>query len=265
VAQDGLAEAKTLAAQLPWIPDLPKPGELKIDRVRLIANGREIASFDVHERLRQGHPSWARPLIVLSPEEQYVQHLRVNLNQRSSWKDEVAGSVSTIFKIAGISGWESEPVESARIVGTLRNPPSPGTDGYVSLDLELERVEARNYGFVLDGAHGLLHKRYIRIEYKHLNPSGVDDERYKSWQIGQRFAVEGPACRDTDRWEFSELHPILANQVVPLRPDESGATPSIVLFFRRLTVGQSHGASLGDSAIALRSASGSCNAEKTDP
>ena len=256
VARDGLAEAKKLAAQLPSIPNLPKPGELNIDRVRLIANGREIASFDVHDRLRQGHPSWARPVIVLSPEEQYVRHLRVNINQQSSWQDEVAGSVSTIFKIAGISGWEQEPVETARIVGTLRNRPSPGTDGYVSLDLELERVEARNYGFVLDNVHGILHRRYIRIEYKHLNPNGVDDERYKNWHTGQRFAVEGPACRDTDRLEFSELHPTQANQVVPLRPEESGATPSMVLFFRRLT---------SSTSFSSGSTSGTCNAEKTDP
>ena len=199
--------------------------------LRLIANGREIASFDVHDRLRQGHPSWARPVIVLSPEEQYVRHLRVNINQQSSWQDEVAGSVSTIFKIAGISGWEQEPVETARIVGTLRNRPSPGTDGYVSLDLELERVEAQ-----IMASYSIMCMAFCIDDTfeSNTNTSILTAWTTSAIKIGILGNVSLSKVRPAatqDRWEFSELHPTQANQVVPLRPEESGATPSMVLFF----------------------------------
>jgi hypothetical protein len=35
------------------------------------------------------------------------------------------------------------------------------------------------------------------VEYKH-----GEDLRYRDWHVGQRFKVDGPALRDTDRWEL---------------------------------------------------------------
>jgi hypothetical protein len=116
----------------------------------------------------------------------------------------------------------------------LLNPPSAGSDGYVSLDMQVEVVEAHNHSFVLDNRHGIPHTRYIRIEYKHVGTNGIDDDRYKNWGIGQRLAVQGPALRDTDRWGFTELHPIEAGQVTVLRENQTGRTLPVLLVFRRL-------------------------------
>jgi hypothetical protein len=233
--QFALAEAEEFSKKIPRPNvELPKPGEWKIDHVTLIVNGNDFASFDVNEVLKQGHSSWVRSVGKISAETLFANGLRVNLNKASTVSDEAAARVTTVFKISDISGWQKGPVASARAVGVLRNSPSPGDDGFVSLDLELELIEANNRAFVLDGQNDIGHKRYLRIEYKNRDSSGHLDTRYKSWPVGTRLAVEGPVLWDTDRNGFYELHPDRPNQVSILHPNESGGTSSIVLWLRRL-------------------------------
>jgi hypothetical protein len=235
-AQNALADAEAIAAKLP-IPNasLPTPGQWKVQHLTLIVNGHDFASFEIDQTLKQRHAEWSSPIGTQSPAEQFVNSLRVNVNKPSTVADERVARVTTIFKLNDISGWKGGPVSSARVVGVLRNPPSAGDDGYVSLDLELERAEVGNYAFVLDGNGGVGHKRFIRVEYKNRASNGSVDARYKSWQVGTRLAIEGPVAWDTDRQGFFELHPDSQSQISPLAANDSGATPNLVLWWRRLT------------------------------
>jgi hypothetical protein len=214
---------------------LPTPGQWKIDHATLIVNGHDFASFDVGETLKQRHSDWARTVRPLSTDQQFVNGLRVNLNKASTVMDEKLARVTTIFKLSDISGWKSGPVSQARAVGVLRNSPSPGDDGFVSLDLELEIVEANHRSYVLDDRHGVGHKRYLRVEYKNRYSSGYVDDRYKGWTIGTTLVVEAPVAWDTDRNGFFELHPDNPTQVAQLLQNDSGATSSMVLWWRRFT------------------------------
>jgi hypothetical protein len=224
-AQLALADAEALAAKLPLSDlSLPTPGQWKIDRVVLIVNGHDLVTFDVGDTLKQRHAEWSHTVRQMPAGEQFVNGLRVNVNKASTVADERLARVTTLFKLSDISGWKGAPVSTARGVGSLVNPPSPGDDGFVSLDLELELIETMNNGFVLDGNSGIGHKRYIRVEYKNRDASGNVDERYKNWPVGTRLIVEAPVFWDTDRDGFYELHPDSPGQVDPLKPGESGAT-----------------------------------------
>ena len=235
-AQNALADAQALAAKLPF-PNatLPTPGQWKVQHVTLIVNGHDFASFEVDDTLKQRHAEWSSPIGNQSPAEQFVNSLRVNVNKPSTVADERLARVTTIFKLSDISGWKGGPVASARAIGVLRNAPSPGDDGFVSLDLELERIEVNNYAFVLDGNSGVGHKRFIRVEYRNRDAKGNVDARYKNWSIGTRLVVEAPVAWDTDRQGFYELHPDNPGEVNTLAPNDSGATSGLVLWWRRLT------------------------------
>ena len=235
-AQNALAEAEALAAKLPF-PNvsLPAPGQWKVQHVTLVVNGHDFANFDVGETLKQRHAEWSRQIGATIPEEHFVYGLRVNVNKPSTVADERLARVSTIFKLSDISGWKPGPVGSARAVGVLKNQPSPGDDGYVSLDLQLERVEVNNQAFVLDSNSGIGYNRFIRVEYKNRQANGTQDTRYKGWNVGTRLVVEAPVFWDTDRNGFYELHPDNPAQVNTLQPGESGATPTVMLWWKRLT------------------------------
>jgi hypothetical protein len=234
-AQATLGEAHKLAAAIPF-PNFqfPTPGQWKITHVALIANGHELGSFDINETLKQRHSEWSAPLRSLSVAEQFANGLRVNLNKASTESDENIARVSTVFKISDISGWKTKDVRYAHAIGVLKNAPSPGTDDFVSLDLQLERIEAMNTGFDLDEKHDIKHPRFIRVEYKNRDESGHVDTRYSGWPVGTRLVVDAPVLWDTDRNGFYELHPDQASQVSPLAPGASGATSSVVLWWRRL-------------------------------
>lgn len=235
-AQNALAEAEVLAAKLPFSNfSVPIPGQWKIQHVTLIVNGHDFASFDVNDTLRQRHAEWSKSIGTSDPSEEFVRGLRVNVNKQSTHSDERVARVTTVFKVSDISGWKSGPISTARVIGTLRNPPSPGDDGYVSLDLEVETVEANNLAFVLDDHSGIGHQRFIRIEYKNRDSKGVVDTRYRNWPVGTRFAIDAPVAWDTDRQGFFELHPDSASQVVTLARGDSGRTSTVVLWWRRVT------------------------------
>ena len=231
-----MADAEALAAKLPLSNvSLPTPGQWKVQHVTLFVNGHDFANFEVGDTLKQRHAEWSSPIKPISRQEQFVRGLRFNINSQSKHSDEELARVTTIFKLSDISGWKPGPVPSARAVGILRHLPSPGDDGFVSLDLELEEVEINNEAFVLDEHNGIGHKRFIRVEYKNRAGNGNVDYRYKNWLVGQRLVIDAPVAWDTDRQGFYELHPDNAGQINTLMPSESGQTPGLVLWWRKLT------------------------------
>src|SRR5205823_14884502 len=120
--------------------------------------------------------------------------------KQSAHSDEAAaGFTTTFFKDNGISGWQSRPLSYATVSGDLRHPPSPGSDGFVSLDLQIGTVQAQGRVFDLRGWEL---PRYIRIEYL-----SRGDYRYRTWNLGTRMQVSGPVEWDTDQYGFFELHP----------------------------------------------------------
>lgn len=236
-AQNALADAEALAAKIPLIgaANVPTPGQWKVQHVTLIVNGHNFADFEVGDTLKQRHSEWSHPVGSPSIEDQFVNGLRVNVNKASTVADERVARVTTLFKLSDISGWKDRPITWARAIGVLRNPPSAGDDGFVSLDLELERIEVNSLAFILDEHSGIGHKRFIRVEYKNRDGKGNVDARYKGWSPGTRFAIQGPVAWDTDRDGFYELHPDNSAQVSTLATNDSGATSTAVLWWRRLT------------------------------
>ena len=222
VASVGLAEAAEVAKSLnlPGI-SLPKPNQWKPTRVTLIVNGEPFASAPVGVRLKKGNPVWVYQVRPLNASQQLAHGLRVRINKASSRSDEQIAILSTVGKESGVSGWFEGPVREAVAIGVLRHRPSAGSDGFVSLDLEVEKIEVpRSFlpdiAFVLDGQHGVRHRRFIRIEYAHRDRSGRDDTRYLRWSVGQRFRIRGPVEWDTDAYGFFELHPTAPKDLTEL-------------------------------------------------
>jgi hypothetical protein len=132
----------------------PRPGEWKVASVVVLVNGKEYVAATVDRWLKRGAPVWAGPVADLEPEELFIQRLRVDKNGSGGHFAEEVSRFTTVFKNLGISGWDDDvPVKKATVIGILRNAPSAGTDGFVSLDLELESVTTGTKTFVLDGKH----------------------------------------------------------------------------------------------------------------
>jgi hypothetical protein len=194
---------------LPTLPvdNIPKPGQWVPQSLTVIVNGSDFVTCTVGERLKMGRPSWTGVIGTVSPQEQFLYGLRVNINADSSPFDRLSSGISTYFKVNNVSGWEAGPISKATVVGILKHEPSPGADGFVSLDLELVSAQGEGGEVILDTHHGVPHNRFIRVEYLHRSDSGQDDSRYQSWHVGDWFQVAGPVKRDTDRITFYEIHP----------------------------------------------------------
>lgn len=220
-AQKALAEAQKMAANLPGIDiDVPRPNQWKPEKMTVVVNGQEFAAYGIDHRLKQGQSSWMRLIQSADGAEQFVERLRINPNGQSKHSDEYIAGASTVFKNLGISGWQGGPIGDATVEGTLIHPPSVGTDGYVSLDLEVFKVTAgrRLFGlrantFDENSGASKNHKHYVRIEYAHNDGKGHDDHRFEQWKVGDRFRVSGPVRWDTDKYGFFELHPTGPGQV----------------------------------------------------
>jgi hypothetical protein len=204
-----LGEVNAIVKTLPKLPfDLPKPGEWEPAKLVLLVNGKPFLTWEVNERLKRGHASCMRLLKPLSPAEQLAHRLRVEMpKQGEGWAEKLA-ILTTRFKVAGISGWDdSMPVKTARVVGCLKRPPSVGTDNCVSLDLQVERLEAAGQSIELDGKRAVAHTRFVRIEYVYCGVGRTPDERFKTWQVGDRFEASGAVRFDTDGAGHLEIHP----------------------------------------------------------
>jgi hypothetical protein len=215
VAQKGLAEAQQLAAALPAIGiDFPHPNRWKSKELRIDVNGKEFGSYAINQRLKAGQSAWVKIIRPMSQEKQFVRTLRAIPNGKSSHSAEYIAGASTIFKNLGISGWKDGPISQATVAGRLIHPPSCGSDGYVSLDLEVSKVTVgRKFLGLLSNTvavntDDVPHPRFIRIEYLRVDRRGHSDERYADWKVGDKFQVSGPVEWDTDKSGFFELHPV---------------------------------------------------------
>jgi hypothetical protein len=199
---------------LPGLPEVPKPGQWVPANITLSVNGSEYIRCNVNERLKRGHPSWTGFWESVSPDDQFVNGLRVTNMSESGALDQLASGLTTYLKVQDISGWEKGPIKDVKMIGILRHAPSPGADEYVSLDLQVESIEEINgkkvkKEYILDDSHGIRHPRFIRVEYRHRENTKENDDRYLEWanMVGRRFEVEGKILRDTDRATFYEIHP----------------------------------------------------------
>ena len=172
-------------------------------------NGKALISFQVDHRLRQHHSSVQQYLHPLAPEDEFIRGLRADVphekHGRPNLDELVAGVTTPFFKNLGISGWQSRPLGEATVIGVLKHSPSPGADGFVSFDLELEQVQARGRSVVLTGQEL---PRYLRIEY-----TNATDLRYLKWPVGTRLLVKGDVLWDTDQYGFYEIHPVRDGQI----------------------------------------------------
>jgi hypothetical protein len=139
-------------------------------------------------------------------------------------KEELLAQLSAVLttpvKELGISGWEDDlPISDALVTGTLRHPPSPGTDLYVSLDLEVESVSANGRTVRCDKSDGVLHKRYIRVEYRTPGMGPLPALQSLGWKVGDRFRVSGKVRFDTDRAGHIEIHPRMLDQIKKIGSD----------------------------------------------
>lgn len=215
VAQKGLQEAQRLASALPAIGiDVPHPNQWKPKQLTVTVNGRVFGTYNIDERLKAGHSSWVRLVRPMTPGEQFVRTLRAFPNGASAHSAEYIAGASTVFKNLGISGWKPGPVSHATVDGRLIHQPSCGSDGYVSLDLEVSKVTVgRKFIGLLPNSiavntNDVPHPRFIRIEYLRIDRRGHADERYTRWRVGDKFEVSGPVEWDTDKSGFFELHPV---------------------------------------------------------
>jgi hypothetical protein len=191
-------------------PDF-RGGGWKPESLSLLVNGRVYGeTFTVNQWLRKRRSEWRRLLRPLPPDEQFVRGLRLEINSATGRFGEVIAWVTTKFKNRGISGWNPGPVETATVTGVLKRKPSFGTDGFASLDMELESAEVGGRRFALDGSAGIRHKRYIRIEYKHRDKPVP--------KLGERVRVSGAVRWDTDKGGFYEIHPRGSNDLEVLKP-----------------------------------------------
>jgi hypothetical protein len=180
VAQKGLAEAQQLAAALPAIGiDFPHPNQWKPKELRIDVNGKEFGSYAINQRLKAGQSAWVKIIRPMSQEKQFVRTLRAIPNGKSSHSAEYIAGASTIFKNLGISGWKDGPISQATVAGRLIHPPSCGSDGYVSLDLEVSKVTVgRKFLGLLSNTvavntDDVPHPRFIRIEYLRVDRRGI--------------------------------------------------------------------------------------------
>lgn len=222
IAESHLELVRDIFKLLP-LPSLgiPKPGEWKPKSVTLVINGEEFVTYEVNERLKQGHPAWVKYLKNLHPELQFAHRLRIVKPPEGEPKDELLGQLSgaltTPVKELGISGWEDDlPLSEAIITGKLVHPPSAGSDLYVSLDLEVESVTAQGKTVECNTPDGVRHGRYIRVEYHTPGMGPLPALQSLGWKEGNRFRVSGKIRFDTDRAGHVEIHPRIPTQIEKL-------------------------------------------------
>lgn len=173
----------------------------------LFINGSpwRTVEFPQNVVLDRNTPSWRIWLVPLTKEQMFAYNLRDTINPITGHAGELISRFTTYFKALQISGWQPGPLRTdqefpaARVIGTIEHPPSPGTDGFVSLDVRLQRVELAGSTFIVDGTGVVPRQRFIRVEYcHHLNP----------WPaIWQRVQIDGRVRWDTDQNGFFEIHP----------------------------------------------------------
>lgn len=182
-------------------------------------------------KLDQNAPSWRHlwsPRLVAEErsdrgaQERLVRGLRSDQPEASNFCVELSTTFTTPWKAKGVSGWKSGPILDdpmlyAGVVGVLRTPPSPGTDNFVSLDLQVERLGIGGKWYCFDAQPNAPKRRFIRVEYFRFL-GGRADDRYFDWRVGDRFFIQGTVRWDTDHEGFYEIHPLRSEDVLRLGP-----------------------------------------------
>ncbi|MDQ6942880.1 MAG: hypothetical protein M3169_10270 [Candidatus Eremiobacteraeota bacterium] len=175
---------------------------------RLKVNGHNfggLMAFPQNVILDKQSPSWRYDLKSLSHAEMFAYGLRDEIAPITGHLGEEISRFTTEFKKLGISGWQRGPLVNdpqfprATAVGYVRHPPSPGDDGFVSLDLQLESVDIGGENFSVDGSGSVGLQRYVRVEYCH---------HANAWpRLDDHVQISGRVVWDTDKNGFFEIHP----------------------------------------------------------
>lgn len=169
--------------------------------------------------LSRAEPSWRHEIHRLGPEMRMLHGLRAENTQESKALDEYASLLTTPFKRFGISGWQNGPIVRdpplyAGAFGVLTHRPSAGWDGYVSLDLQVEKLDFDGHWYCTPA--GANQRRFLRVEHFRWTSEDVDN-RFADWTVGDQFLVFGPVKWDTDRGGFYEIHPEHPEDVLRIR------------------------------------------------
>lgn len=214
-------------------------GDWKPESVTLFVNGKPFGGtlpvLPSGQELNEKRPAWRHLFRTVSVEERFLLGLRVEPLEGGNWFEGLVAGVTTPFKKIGLSGWQNGPlhqyrkgdqltsdgdvkddpaIEHVAVEGVLYYPPSPGTDGYVTLDLRLTSITIFNATgtktqYAVDSEGGVRHSRVIRVEYVRIKKGQPNDDRYSTekWTVGDRIYAEGRILWDTDGVGFYELHP----------------------------------------------------------
>jgi hypothetical protein len=196
-------------------------GTWQPESVSLLVDGQEIGRADAPDGLvlNSKTRAWRILLRDLDAGHRMAFGLRDGLFGGTSTFDGAISAITTPFKRAGISGWQTGPLPGdpplyGAVVGVLRETPSPGLDGFVSLDLEVEKLGVAGHWYCRSPG-AVRQPRYVRVEYYRYH-DGEEDRRFKTWREDQRFFIRGDVRWDTDRQGFYEIHPRTASDVATL-------------------------------------------------
>ena len=235
-------------------------GGWKPESVTLFVNGKPFGDtlpvLPSGQSLDKKRPAWRHLFRPVSVEERFLLGLRVEPLEAGNWFEGLVAGITTPFKKTGLSGWQNGPLQQYRkgdqftsdgdvkddpaiehvaVEGILYNPPSPGTDGYITLDLRLNSITIFNAAgtrtqYSVDNEGGVRHPRFIRVEYVRVKNGQPNDDRYKieKWSIGDRFYAEGRILWDTDRIGFYELHPDFGESFIRKSPFQVESHPIVI-------------------------------------
>lgn len=188
---------------------IPRLNQWKLEWVTVFINGIEFKHFGVNKRFKKGNSVWMTAVDPkLTPAELFLNGLRVNGNSKGKTLDNMISAVTTpFFKDRGISSWEDGPILHAGVIGTLIHDANVGTDGFVSLDIQLSSVMINDIAYLLNGRRPYINNaRFIRVEYLRVKTSGEVDNSFNNLKGGQKVWVRGYIKRDLDRHSFFEIH-----------------------------------------------------------
>ena len=201
-------------------------GAWKPRGLSLIVNQQEYKSFDINQWLNRDHPEWEAGLIqTRNRGDWFARSLRISINEELSFFDKQIAKYTTLFKRFGISGWTD--LHFAAFATGIVKRTARSTDTIGTIDMQVESVVIDDEEFVLDGAHGINHTRYLRAEYwgggswpagflPYWSPLDIPIPLGTLPEPGQRVRIFGEVLWDSDDEGWLEIHPIRPEDIVSL-------------------------------------------------
>jgi hypothetical protein len=198
--------------------------------ILLIVNGVPYPPVEITKPLNSRCWYWRSQDPDDRDPELFARSLRMLPNKRLNTFDKMSGGVTTsLFKKHGISGWLLNSVQrecrglSQQGESNVKIPPMcvtgeviakrKSTDGIETIDLKVASLEAYLEGeskpareISLDGAHGFVQVRYLRVENRYA---------HKPLPNGAVARICGNVRWDTDREGWWEIHPRDSADVQP--------------------------------------------------